>query len=180
MESPGTTLAGSELFTALRRGNGEAIAAVYRDHAPALLRSIATLLGDRSEAEDVVHDLFVGLPEAMARYQDRGVFGGWLRRIGMRMALTRLRTRSRRSEVALSAARNIATPADDDQLARRLLLETALATLPEEMRMVVVLRELEGWPYRHIAEQLGVREGAVMTRHCRAMRRLRNALETSR
>ena len=43
----------------------------------------------------------------------------------------------------------------------------------QSMRTVVVLRELEGWNHHDIAEFLGIREGAVMTRHCRAMKRLR-------
>jgi len=45
---------------------------------------------------------------------------------------------------------------------------------------VVVLRELEGWSHRDIARFLGLREGAVMTRHSRAMARLRTALEGER
>jgi RNA polymerase sigma-70 factor (ECF subfamily) len=180
MDSPAAPLAAPQLLAALRRGNGEAIAAVYRDHAPALLRSIGALLGDRSEAEDVVHDLFVGLPEAMARYEDRGAFGGWLRRIGMRLALTRLRSRERQREVSLDAAEEPGRAPEGDRLADRMLVEAALAALPEESRVVVVLRDLEGWSYRDIAEFVGASEGTVMTRHCRAMQRLKSALEEIR
>jgi RNA polymerase sigma-70 factor, ECF subfamily len=180
METSSAPVAAPYSLAALRRGEGDAMAAVYRDHAPALLRSIGAIMGDRSEAEDVVHDLFVGLPEAMGRYEERGAFGGWLRRIGMRMALSRLRTRARRQEVSLSGADDAPHPAADEALARHLLVERALAALPDGMRVVVVLRELEGWPYRDIAEHLGLKEGAVMTRHCRAMQKLREALEAHR
>ncbi len=180
MESLSAPLAGPELFAALRRGNGEAIAAVYRDHAPALLRSIGAVLGDRSDAEDVVHDLFVGLPEAMVHYEERGAFGGWLRRIGMRMALTKLRSQERRREVPLDGVEPPGRAPEGDRLPDRLLVEAALTALPEESRVVVVLRDLEGWSYREIAEIVGASEGTVMTRHCRAMQRLKSALEEIR
>ena len=168
----------ADLVAALRRGEPDALALVYREHAGRLLHTLTALLGDRSEAEDAVHDLFVGLPEAMERYQERGALGAWLRRVAVRFGLTRLRTRRRRREVNLAAVAEPearAAPVD-----ARLAVEAALLTLPEAMRTVVVLKELEGWPHREIAEQLGLSEGAVMTRHCRAMRRLRSALKETR
>ncbi|MEO5800131.1 MAG: sigma-70 family RNA polymerase sigma factor [Gemmatimonadales bacterium] len=165
---------------ALRQGDPAAIAAVYRDHAPGLLRTLTAMLGERSEAEDVVHDLFVGLPEAMGRYQERGQFGGWLHRIAVRMAISKLRRRGRRGEVAIEAADGIGSRATGDSVATSITVTAALAALPESLRTVVVLREYEGWPHREIAAHLGISEGAVMTRHCRALQKLRNALKEDR
>ncbi len=165
---------------ALRRGDAEALAAVYREHAGGLLRTLRGFLGEEAEAEDVLHDVFVGLPEALRRYEDRGVFGAWLRRVALRVALQRLRTRRRRGEVGLGPTVAPSARAEAEALPARLLVEQALATLPEGLRTVVVLRELEGWTHREIAEFLGIREGAVMTRHCRAMKRLRRELEGER
>jgi RNA polymerase sigma-70 factor (ECF subfamily) len=167
-------------LAALRRGDAEALAATYRAHAGPLLRSVRLLLGDRGEAEDVIHDLFVGLPEAMRHYEDRGSLRSWLSRVAARMALTRLRGRKRRREVSIESAAAEGRAADGERLADRLLVETALARLPEESRTVVVLRDLEGWTYRDIAEFVGASEGTVMTRHCRAMQRLKTALEEIR
>jgi len=105
---------------------------------------------------------------------------GWLRRVGMRMALSRLRSRERRQEVPLDAVYEPGRAPVGDRLPDRLLVEAALAGLPEESRVVVVLRDLEGWSYRDIAEFVGAGEGTVMTRHCRAMQRLKSALEEIR
>lgn len=165
---------------ALRRGEPGAIADAYHAHAGGLLRTLRGFLGDEAEAEDVLHDLFVGLPEALRRYEDRGLFGAWLRRVALRLALQRLRARKRRREVALGGYDTPGRRAETEALPARLLVEQALAALPEGMRTVVVLRELEGWSHREIGEFLGLREGAVMTRHCRAMQRLRLALEDER
>lgn len=172
--SPPTSLA------ALRRGDPTALAAAYRDHAPALLRTITAMLGERSEAEDVVHDLFLGLPEAMTHYQERGQFGGWLHRIAVRIAISRLRRRGRRGEVAMEAAAAVGHRAEGEEVADRITVAAALAQLPETLRTVVVLREYEGWPHREIAAHLGITEGAAMTRHCRALQQLRRTLKEDR
>ena len=167
-------------LAALRSGDAAALGAVYQEHAPALLRTLTAMLGERSEAEDVVHDLFVGLPEAMSRYQERGQFGGWLHRIAVRLAIGKLRRRARRGEVAIEAADAIGHRAAGDAVATQITVTAALAALPETLRTVVVLREYEGWPHREIAAHLGISEGAVMTRHCRALAKLRRALAGDR
>lgn len=176
--TPGGAAARLDLV-ALRAGEPAALSAAYHQHAGPLLRTLRGFLGSEQDAEDVLHDLFVGLPEAMGRYEDRGVFGAWLRRVALRLALQRLRKRGRRREVDLQHAAPV-TRAASESLPARLAVERALATLPEPMRTVVVLRELEGWSHHDIAEFLGIREGAVMTRHCRAMKRLRLVLEDDR
>jgi RNA polymerase sigma-70 factor (ECF subfamily) len=56
-------------LAALRAGNPDAITACYREHADALLTLALRLTGERADAEDVVQDVFVGLPEALRRYE---------------------------------------------------------------------------------------------------------------
>lgn len=169
-----------DLLPAVRRGDGDALAAVYREHAPRLLRVLTGVLGSRADAEDVVHDLFLGLPEALARYEERGSFAAWLRLVGVRLGLTRLRSRRRRGEIELTPLHHPETRAAAEAIPAQLVVRTALATLPDGLRTVVALRELEGWEYPDIAATLGISVGAVMTRHCRGMRRLRAALERTR
>ncbi len=165
---------------ALRRGDAAALGEAYRRHAGPLLGTLRGLLGSEMAAEDVLHDLFVGLPEALGRYEERGLFEGWLRRVAARMALEKLRRRKRRVELARSTAPPTSTQADAESLPDRLLIRERLAELPDSLRTVVVLREIEGWPHRDIAQFLGLNEGAVMTRHCRGMKRLRLAMERDR
>jgi RNA polymerase sigma-70 factor (ECF subfamily) len=99
-----------DLIAATRSGDATALARLYEQHAGLLLRSATLLLRSRADAEDLVHDLFVGLPEALAHYEERGALAAWLGRVATRMALVRLRTRRRRHEVDLDAA--VQAPAD--------------------------------------------------------------------
>src|SRR6266545_3734721 len=84
---------------AARAGSPDTLAVLYQDHGAALYRLAYRLTGTREDAEDVVHDVFVGLPEALRRYEERGSLEAWLKRVTARVALMRLRRRRRQREV---------------------------------------------------------------------------------
>lgn len=166
------------LVSAARRGDAEALATLYTRHGAQLLRLAYRLTGSRADAEDVLQDVFVGLPEALRRYDERGSLPQWLRRVTARVALMRRRRIDRRSEVPLD---DLATTTDDEQRAMtRALLERALAGLPDALRVVFVLREMEGHSHAEIAEILGIRRGTSEVRLHRAIRLLRTALRGAR
>src|SRR5687768_2414044 len=75
--------------------------ALYRQYADGVYTLAYRITGSREDAEDVLQDLFVGLPRALASYREQGRFESWLKRIAARLALMRLRTARRRSEVSL-------------------------------------------------------------------------------
>ena len=161
------------LIEAVRTGSPEALASLYRDHGPALYRLAYRLTGTREDAEDVVHDVFVGLPEALIRYEERGKFPSWLKRVTARVALGRLRDRTRRHEVSLELADHPSRPpANTDAVA----VETALDSLPDPLRAAVLLREVEGYSHREVADLLGISVGASRVRTARGLARLRSVL----
>jgi len=165
------------LIEAVRAGNPEALAALYREHGAALYRLAYRLTGTREEAEDVVHDVFVGLPEALAHYEERGKFTSWLRRVTARVALIRLRSRQRRREVSLDGADQQPRPPVD---ANVIALESAVNSLPDSLRVVIMLKEVEGYSHGEVAELLGISVGASRVRAARALARLRKALGDGR
>lgn len=140
------------------------------DFGAALFRLAYRLTGTRQNAEDVVHDVFAGLPEALRRYEDRGSLEGWLKRVTARVALMRLRTRKRRRETVLDDAPEPAVnqSATLDQIA----LREAVAGLPDALRVVLVLKEIEGYSHAEIAGFLGISVVTSRVRLMRAMRRL--------
>jgi len=165
----------ASLIAEARAGGPEALAALYLEHGAALFRLAYRLVGAREDAEDVVHDVFVGLPEALQRYEERGSFAGWLKRVTARVALMRLRSGTRRREVALDGAAGQAEPpatAEHDGL------QAAVNRLPDHLRAVLVLKEIEGHAHAEIANLLGISEGASRVRLTRALKRLRNELES--
>jgi RNA polymerase sigma-70 factor, ECF subfamily len=152
------------------------LAALYRQYAPALMRVAYHFTGSRADAEDVLHDVFLGLPEALRRYEERGRMEAWLVRLTVRVALTRGRRRRRAAETPIDNKAIDASGREADRAIARADLRSALRALPATLRAVVVLKEIEGYAHAEIAEMLGISVGASEVRHCRAMQRLRAAL----
>jgi RNA polymerase sigma factor (sigma-70 family) len=91
----------SEAVVRARLGEAEALAALYHRHGQQLFGLAWWLTGSHADAEDVVQDLFVGLPEALRRYEERGRLEAWLRAVVVRLVLMRKRAERRRREVVL-------------------------------------------------------------------------------
>lgn len=165
-----------DLVARIRRGEEPALSAAYFQYSAPLLALAARLTGNAADGQDVVQDLFVGLPEALARYEERGQFTAWLRSATARLALMRLRRRRTRRETDdLRAAESVTdrpgVTAEGIDLAR------ALTRLPDDQRTIVVLKALEGFSHDEIAELLGIRRNTAEVRFYRALIRLRAALE---
>src|ERR1051325_8625989 len=94
------------------RGNPDALASLYARYARGLFAVAYRLLQSTEDAEDVVHDVFVGLPEALRRYDERGSLGPWLKKITARVALARMREATRH-HVPLDQATTAAMPGRD-------------------------------------------------------------------
>src|SRR5688572_21492081 len=169
----------TELVVRLKGGDIDALDAIYHRHAASLLRLAYRLTRSVDDAEDVVQDVFVGLPLAMRRYVDRGKLEAWLRTITTRVALNRLRRHGRRREVPLDGETEVPRVGAADTEVGRLVLGEALGALPDDLRAVFVLREIEGYSHAEIGEMLGIRRGTSEVRLFRAIRQLRRLLRNA-
>jgi len=168
---PASLAAPAALAQQARAGSTGALGDLYRLYGLALFRVAYRLTGSREDAEDVLHDVFVGLPEALQRYEERGRLDAWIRRLTARLSLMRVRSRRRRAVVALEdehPSRETATPGGD--------LEEAVRSLPEPLRNVLVLKEVEGYSHAEISEMLGISVVTSRVRLMRALRKLRRIL----
>ena len=169
-----------------------------------LYRLAVSVMGDASEAEDVLQESYVRAFYSFASYAGTGSLGAWLARIVRNEAIDRVRAReSRRSHVAIEADLGVLSGEDDtnvgDDLLRapsarfdlqsmtdpqalasnaelRRLLERAIQRLPEQFRTAFVLREVEGLSVEETAEYLGIPPATVKTRDHRARNLLRSYL----
>lgn len=145
------------------------------------------VLRDEEQARDVVQDAFLKAYGSLDRFEGRSGFYTWLYRIAMNLCLDRKRrergSRDLRDEEALLEApadpEAVASPSPAVALERaelRAQLARAIASLPDEARRTLELREIDGLSYHEIAEALGVPKGTVMSRLHHARRRVREAL----
>jgi RNA polymerase sigma-70 factor (ECF subfamily) len=176
--TPTDLLDDAALVGRLRAGDLDALDALFHRHARALLGVAYRLTGNSAEAEDVVQDLFVGLPVALRRYAEQGTLAAWLRTVTVRLALDLMRRRERRREVSLDST--VERTTGDSRAAGamevRWELERALALLPDALRVVFMLKEVEGYSHAEIGRLLGIRTGTSEVRLHRATRALREAL----
>ena len=152
---------------------------VFREHGQFVLDTAYRLTGSVADAEDVLQDVFLGLPDALRQYRIDTAFAAWLRRVTVRVALMHLRRGRNRREVAIDASTEPHVLAHDPSMQRD-ALERAIASLPDGLRAVFVLREVEGYSHAEIAALLEIRENTSQVRHHRAVRMLRSALGEDR
>lgn len=153
------------LARAAAEGSRKALGALYRRHREPVYRLAYRLTGSIQDAEDVLQDVFVGLPRALERYEERGRFRSWLLRVAARTSL--MRCRARRHPAPMDLAR-IPAPAPDDGVVERIAAGEALAALSETLRTVFVLCEIEGYSHREAAALLDISVAASRTRLHRA------------
>jgi RNA polymerase sigma-70 factor (ECF subfamily) len=141
-------------------------------------------------AEEITQDAFVKAYLGLSRFRHEASFCTWVTQIGIHRARDHARgmRRARRRARLVSldemreAGRLEADPADQRQTADpahairaredRAQLQEALARLPAEYRLVLILKHLAGWSYERIAEQTGETVGALKVRAHRARRLL--------
>ncbi len=178
------------LLARLRAGDKSACAECVERHANGVYRLALRLLRDDAEAEDVVQETFLNAFKAINSFDGRSKLSTWLYRIAYNAALMRLR-RSRPLTVSVDDPElsddGFETPRqlfdwcclpeqDFETDEARAQLEEAIQELPEKLRAVFVLRELEGLSTEETAQALGVSAEAVKTRLHRARLRLRERL----
>lgn len=164
------------MIRAARGGSTEALGELFRAHADMVLTTAYRITGSRADADDVLQDVFVGLGRALRAYDERGRFDAWLRTVAVRTALMRLRGARRKRELPLESQSIAAVGGEEATQLSRLDLERALARLPEPLRIVFMLKEVEGYGHAEIAKLLGITPGASMTRLSRAWSALKKTM----
>lgn len=159
---------------------------LMRRYNERVYRAARAILRDDEEAEDVMQQAYVNAFTHLRQFNGDARFSTWLLRITVNEALARARRRGRyepykdEDEAAVNTGISRRAPPDPERQAfngeLRGLLEWAIDTLPDGMREVFVLREVEGLSTLETAEALGVSEDVVKTRLSRGRAALRRAL----
>jgi RNA polymerase sigma-70 factor, ECF subfamily len=166
----------AELLRAHVAGDRDAFAELVRRHRDRLWAVAVRTLGDREEAADAVQDALVSAFRGADRFRGDSAVTTWLHRIVVNACLDRMRRRQARPTVpfpehesSLPPGRGAALSPDTDTA---LTVQAALAQLPAEQRVALVLLDMQGYPVAEIAAMLGIAEGTVKSRCARGRARL--------
>lgn len=163
------------------RGHTDALREIYEQHKHQLVTLATALLVDKSEAEDVVHDVFVGFIRSGGRFRLTGSLGGFLATCVANRARNRNKSKRKDTPGDVAVTEPPAPDSERPDLATMFGEELgfvvgALAELPYEQREVVVLRLCSGLRFRAIAQMQGVPTNTVQGRYRYGLDRLKTLL----
>ena len=176
-------LSDEEVVRRVLAGETALFEVIMRRYNQRLYRAARAITRDDSQAEEVMQSAYVRAYEHLDQFAGRASFGAWLTRIAVNEALARLRDAHRFSETEgegdpmdrfASPSRDPEQTAANSELSR--LLETLIEALPDALRSVFVLREVEGMSTSEAAAALDITEESVRVRLFRARATLRDSL----
>jgi RNA polymerase sigma-70 factor (ECF subfamily) len=178
-----------DLVQRWQSGDEGAFEDLVRRHERRVFRLLLRMLGSREEAEDVTQEAFLSLHRHGHRFRREARFSTFVYRVAANAALNRRRTlgrsRNRMNEfrVRQQAGMNLPpTPRNPEDAAAgsedQVRVQEALLELPPDLRVAVVLYDIEGQSYQEVARVLGIPEGTVKSRIHRARSALRESLRS--
>ena len=172
-----------------KAGDRNAFAALVSAYESKIYNLALRYLGNREDAMDASQEVFLRVFRFLPGFQEESGFSTWIYRIGVNVCKDMLVKQSKRNEQSIEV--------EDEEEERRTIdivdcryspeqilenaelktiLSSAIASLPEQQREVVVLRDIQGLSYEEIASVLSLESGTVKSRLSRARENLRKKL----
>ena len=170
----------SELVRQIGASDAAAFDELMRRYKRPVVNFVYRLLGSAEDAQDIAQDVFIRVYQNIDTYRPETKFSTWLFALARNAAIDRLRWRKRHpTEPLESAPQLMASSGTAEQVAAREIGEeiaTAVAKLPEDQRVALVLSEYHGLSYAEIAGVMRCSEKSVESRLYRAKQTLRGWL----
>jgi len=174
-----------------REGDAQAYRHLVERYQTRIHRLVSGLVGyDHGHIDDVVQEVFIKAYFSLGRFREQAAFATWIYRIAVNRARDEARRASRHVSLATSLSGEARRalqglwnqagneedndPATSESLQR--FVSQAIAALPDKLRTVVTLKDLEGLSYQEVGQILKCSVGTVKSRHSRAREKLRTTL----
>ena len=180
----------TRLIREIRGGDGDAFETLVREHQTRVYNLALRMTGNPDDALDISQETFLKAWRTLGRFRGECSLGSWLYRIASNLSIDLLRKNRRQH---LDKAVSLEEPGEDGRPLElpdvtgdpQALLERAegrqavwecLNRLPEEQKLILILRDVNGLSYEEIGETLDLELGTVKSRIFRARSRLANLL----
>lgn len=176
------------LMMRVKQGDIAAFEEIVEIHQGAVIGTVAKMLGNTSDAEDIAQQVFIRVWKSAGRYKASAKFTTWMFTITRNLVFNEMRRRKRKPAVSMDEREeeyNLTVPDEnttrpDQQVLENELIkaiDAAIQALPEKQRMAVILRRYEDRPYEEIAEILNLSLSAVKSLLFRARAQLKENLQ---
>ena len=156
--------------------------ALYEQHVDRIYRLALRMTGNASIAEDLTQDVFVRAFDRLHQFRGDSGIGTWLHRVAISVILNAVKKQkvSATRELPLDPTQRVTGSSGAIELDVRDRVRAAVTQLPEELRAVVLLYDVEGFTHNEIADMMGISAGACRMRLLRARQILRSLLPIER
>jgi RNA polymerase sigma-70 factor (ECF subfamily) len=171
------------LVQRFQEGNAGAFEELVARHSTRVYNLCLRILGDPDEAADAAQDTFLSALRKLHSFRGEAAFTTWLHRVTVNACYDSLRRKRRRPMLRVITDEDddrpeppLPSPDHADQVVLSIDVAAALAQIPEEFRIALVMADVEDLPYEEIAGVLGIPVGTVKSRVFRGRAALGKAL----
>lgn len=163
------------LIGEIASGNTDKLEELYESTSTAIFGYALSMLKNRSDAEDVVHDCFLKIYQSCRNYKKQGKPLAWILTITRNLCLEKMRKESKTADLEIEDWMLI----DNENLSseEKLTLRESMLILGEEERQIVYLHAVAGLKHREIAQVMEKGLPTVLSKYNRAIKKLRLVLE---
>jgi RNA polymerase sigma-70 factor (ECF subfamily) len=173
----------SELVEQCYRNNTKAYMQLYNMYAQTMFNASLRILNDKFLAEDIMQEAFLTAFEKIKECKTPEYFGSWLKRIVINRSIDELRRKKLKFnslDETYPIAEEPAEIAIEEEKEHLKLLEyvkQGIKLLPDGYRIILVLRLIEDYEYKSIAQELGIAESSVRSQYVRGRQKLLEIIE---
>jgi RNA polymerase sigma-70 factor, ECF subfamily len=182
------------LVQSLRMGENSGYETLVRSYGPQVMAIARRYLRSEADAADCFQDTFIAVFQNIEKFQQRSSFRQWVRGVAVKQCLMKIRKQQRRREDSIEHMLpmfndrgkrvDVASPRQKFEIGAMLdaekirkLVRTNIDKLPQDHRLVLLLRDIDGYSTSETASILGIKINAVKTRLHRARSALKFMLE---
>ncbi len=168
-----------------KEGNEEAFASLVKKYKTKVFNLAWSLTRDRETADDLAQEAFIKAYFALPAFQFKSEFGTWLYRITVNHVKDYLRKKSKMSKMLFEKMKEMPLVQENEIIKkekeqiieqRKKLVHQCLQTIPEKYKLILSLRDIQGFSYEEITKILKISPGTVDSRLHRARKMLRKKL----
>lgn len=174
-----------KLISRAAKGDASAFNELLGLHEKKMYAVCIRMCANQEDAQDCLQEAMLRIYRSISGFKGQSSFSTWIYRVTMNTCLDELRKKKNKQTTSLDGLLDTGwSPSDDYDTPehhaiedeRKKAIRGAIAELPEDMRSVIVLRDIEGFSYDEIAVMLGINVGTIKSRISRGREKLREKI----